>query len=233
MGPTTRARALDALALTWVVVWVVAALLLGSATWGLGSVTDSARSAASVADQAGKALEDLGGVPLVPDAIGERGTAIRDQGASIDAQALSARSSIHRVAVGLGVAVFAAATAPVWLVHLPLRARRRRTARSVLARLDGGRAGSAPGRDPTSDRRAMTAYLAHRAVATMPPTRLLALSADPAGDLAAGRHDALARAELERLGIDAHHLDGPRRHGAPAADGATAMPQQDRPGSRW
>ncbi len=229
MGPTTRARALDALALTWVVVWVVAALLLGSATWGLGSVTDSARSAASAADQAGEALEDLGDVPLVPDAIGERGTAIRDQSASIDAQALSARSGVHRVAVGLGVAVFAAATAPVWLVHLPLRARRRRTVSSVLARLDGA-VGSTPGCDPARDRRVMSAYLAHRAVATMPPTRLLALSADPVGDLAAGRHDALARAELGRVGIDAHRLDGPRRRGA---TGPTGAPEQDRPGGRW
>lgn len=229
MGPTTRARALDALALTWVVVWVVAALTLGSATWGLGSVTDSARSAASAADQAGEALENLGDIPLVPDATGELGTSIRERGASIEAQALSARSSIHRVAVGLGIAVFTAATAPVWLVHLPLRARRRRTVSSVLARLDG-RTGPAPGRDPAADRRAMTAYLAHRAVATMPPARLLALSADPAGDLAAGRHDALARAELERLGIAAHRLDGPRRQ---SATGATGAPERDRPGGQW
>ncbi len=209
MGSARRARALDALAVLWVLVWLVAATVLGSATWGLADMTDTARSAASAADQAGRALEDLGDLPLVPDRTGELGASIREQGASIETQALTARSSIHRVAVGLGVAVFAAATAPVWLVHLPVRARRQRAIAGVLAHLGGG--------DGGRERDAMAAYLAHRAVATMPPPRLLAVSGDPAGDLAAGRHDALARAELTRLGIDPHRLDGPRHPPAHAA----------------
>jgi hypothetical protein len=45
------------------------------------------------------------------------------------------------------------------------------------------------------------AYLALRAVQSLPADRRLDVSADPWGDLAAGRHRALADAELRRVGV--------------------------------
>ena len=221
VGTTRRARTLDALALAWVALWVVVAVALGSAAWGLGDVTDAARQAASGTDQAGRAVEELGDLPLVPDRVGTLGGSIRDSAGRLDDQALAARTSIHRLAVGLAGSVFAVATAPVWLVHLPLRARRARAVASLRALLapapavrPGDRVGPR-GRpreaevDPDDGRQrqaAASAYLAHRAVVHLPPQRLLAITADPAGDLAAGRHDALARAELARLGLDPRAL---------------------------
>lgn len=196
MGPSARARTLDVLAVAWVVLWVAAALALGSAAWGLGDVTDAARQAASGTDQAGRAVQQLGDLPLVPDRVAGLGASIRDSAASLDDQALTARSSIHRLAVGLAAAVFALATAPVWLVHLPLRARRARTVRAVRTFLRGS----------ATEGRA-EAWLAQRAVVHLAPARLLAITDDPAGDLAAGRHRALAGAELARLGLDPHLLD--------------------------
>lgn len=190
MGTSARARTLDVLAVTWVVLWVVVAAALGAAAWGVGDVTDAARQAATGTDQAGRAVEQLGDLPLVPDRVGELGGSIRESAASLDDRALTARSSIHRLAVGLAVAVFALATSPVWLVHLPLRARRARTVRAVRAFLGGP---AAPGR--------AEAWLAQRAVVHLAPERLLAITDDPAGDLAAGHHEALARAELRRLGL--------------------------------
>ena len=47
----------------------------------------------------------------------------------------------------------------------------------------------------------MRALLAHRAVATLTPSQLMSITADPHGDLTAGRHRDLALAELRRLGI--------------------------------
>lgn len=202
MGTSTPARTLDVLAVVWVALWVVAALALGSAAWGLGDVTDAARQAASGTDQAGRAVEQLGDLPLVPDRVGELGVSIRESAASLDVRALDARSSIHRLAVALAVAVFALATSPVWLVHLPLRARRARTVRAVRAFLGHP---VAPGR--------AEAWLAQRAVVHLPPDRLLAITDDPVGDLAVGRHDALARAELARLGMSPSLL-GPAPVGA-------------------
>ena len=221
MGTTRRARTLDALAAAWVALWVVVAIALGSAAWGLGDVTDAARQAASGTDQAGRAVEQLGDLPLVPDRVGALGGSIRDSAGRLDEQALAARTSIHRLAVGLAGSVLAVATAPVWLVHLPLRARRARAAASLRALLgpvpavrpggdrvgpqgaDGARAhpDDAPGR-----RAAASAYLAHRAVVHLSPRHLLEITDDPAGDLAAGHHDALARAELARLGVDPRAL---------------------------
>lgn len=210
MGTTPRARVLDVLAVVWVVAWLVAAVALGSAAWGVGDVTDAARQAASGTDQAGRAVEELGDLPLVPDRVGELGGSIRESAASLDDRALDARSSIHRLAVALAVAVFALATAPVWLVHLPLRSRRARAVRAVRAFLDRP---AAPGR--------ARAWLAQRAVVHLPPDRLLAITDDPAGDLAAGRHDALARAELARLGLSPSLL-GPSPAGSSPAGRAAA-----------
>lgn len=202
---TGTARALDVLAVAWVVLWLVAAVALGSAAWGVGDVTDAARQAASGTDQAGRAVEELGDLPLVPDRVGELGGSIRESAASLDDRALDARSSIHRLAVALALAVFALATSPVWLVHLPLRARRARTARAVRAFL--GRS-AAPGR--------AQAWLAQRAVVHLPPERLMAITDDPAGDLAAGRHEVLARAEMARLGLSPSLL-GPSPAGSSPA----------------
>ena len=239
MGTTRRARALDALALAWVALWVVVAIALGSAAWGLGDVTDAARQAASGTDQAGRAVQQLGDLPLVPDRVGALGASIRDSAGRLDDQALAARTSIHRLAVGLALAVLAVATAPVWLVHLPLRARRARAVASLRAMLapapalrPGDRVGLGrpEGAAPDDGRRrqaAASAYLAHRAVVHLPPQRLLTLTADPAGDLAAGRHDALARAELARLGLDPRSL-GP----APVVATARTVPD-DRADTSW
>jgi hypothetical protein len=48
--------------------------------------------------------------------------------------------------------------------------------------------------------REANAVLAHRAVALLPFRQLMRASADPVGDLAAGRHEALAAAMLRRAG---------------------------------
>lgn len=242
-GTTRRARTLDALALAWVALWLVVAFALGSAAWGLGDVTDAARQAASGTDQAGRAVEELGDLPLVPDRVGALGASIRDSAGRLDDQALAARTSIHRLAIGLALAVLAVATAPVWLVHLPLRARRARAVASLRAMLGpapavhrGDRAGPSPeaGADPDEPvrRAAASAYLAHRAVAHLPPQRLLAITADPAGDLAAGRHDALARAELARLGLDPQAL-GPAVPAPGRRAAARTVPHDDRADTSW
>ena len=66
----------------------------------------------------------------------------------------------------------------------------RRQVNDVVSAL---RAGSGPELD---------AQLAHRAVANLSLRELAQISSDPVGDLAGGRHQNLAAAELRRLGIE-------------------------------
>jgi hypothetical protein len=77
-------------------------------------------------------------------------------------------------------------------IYLPPRLAYRADVAALRRRLDTG---------PLDD--ALTAYLARRAVDRLPYQQLAVLTADPEGDLAAGRHETLARAELDRLGLRA------------------------------
>ena len=91
----------------------------------------------------------------------------------------------------LGFSIALIPSAPVLFLYIPGRIaveRERRALRRAVARHYDA---------------AMEELLAHRAVVHLPYQRLQEVSADPAEDLATGQHAALARAELERLGLQA------------------------------
>jgi hypothetical protein len=181
---------LDGVAVFWVVFWLAVGLATGAQMWQLTSLSDTAEVSATAVDSAGEALESLGQLPLVGETPGELGAEVRAAAAEIAGSAQQTREDVRRLAVLLGLAVFLIPISPVLGLYLPLRLRRGAHVAAIRRELSHGHAG-----------RAFDAYLAHRAVSSMRYGELLAVSDDPAADLAAGRHRALADAELDRLGL--------------------------------
>jgi len=100
----------------------------------------------------------------------------------------------------LAVAVGAAPTLPLIALFVPLRRARIREVRAVRKGLREAAAGS-----PFDE------FLAHRAAERLPYDALRRVSGDPWADLASGHYQALANAELKRIGIRRPRAKGPAR----------------------
>lgn len=191
MGPRGR-RALDGLVIFWVSLWVVLGVLTAYETRQLTSVADAAEASAVAADRAGEALQSFASLPVVGDDAGELGDGVREASDRVRIDAAESRVTVARLAVLLGISIALIPVTPVLWIYLPARMAYRADVTALRRRL------AVTGRDD-----ALTAYLAHRAVDRMPYRAVFAVSDDPAGDVRSGRHEALARAELERLGLTA------------------------------
>ncbi len=192
-------RLLDGLVLLWVALWVVLGVSTGYEIRQLTSVSDSAEASALAADRAGEALQSLRGLPFVGDDAGELGDEVRAAAQEVSADAAETRVTVKRLGVLLGTAIALLPLTPVLWSYLPARLARRRDVGALRRRLAS---------EPPDE--GITAYLAHRAVDRLPYQHLRALTDDPVGDLSAGRHDVLARAELDRLGLTSRDR-GPAR----------------------
>jgi hypothetical protein len=129
-------------------------------------------------------------VPLVGDRIAETAAPVREAGDNARRSALQSRQAAHDLSWLLGVAIALLPTLPVLGLYLPARVALVRDRRAIARAV---RDGSDAGLEET---------LARRAVVNLPFHRLREVSAAPLDDLARGRHGALARAELRRLGLD-------------------------------
>lgn len=214
----TTVRTLDGVLLFWVVLWLAIGLWTGYHMWQLtglsASTVDSGRSLRTAADAFGR----LGDLPVVGDTVRPLSQRIAGTADGIVTSGQQAERSIRGLSVLIGLAVALGPSAPVLLLYLPARAARRREVREVRAALR-----SAPG-DPR-----LRAFLAQRAVQHLGTAQLLAITPDPVGDVSGGRHDALARAELARLGVRDTWTDEP----TPASTGGSRTPPSapDRPGA--
>lgn len=190
---TTDARALgvlDGFVVFWVALWIAIGLITGSQIWQLSSVSDSARASASAADTAGEALQSFSGVPVIGDRSRQLGDQVRAAAEQVRAGAADTEVTLHRLGILLAVSIILIPLSPVFGMYLPLRISRAKEVRALRRRL----------RDGTPDA-SLRAYLAQRAVDLLPYQQIHAVSDDPVGDLRAGRHDALAGAELARMGL--------------------------------
>lgn len=187
----TRALAvLDGFVVFWIALWIVVGLLTGSQVWRLSSVSDSAQASAVAVDTAGEALQSFSGLPLVGDRSGRLGDDVRAAADQVRVSAAQTDVTLHRLGLLLGASIILIPLTPVFGMYLPNRLTRGREVRALRRRLRRG------AMDPP-----LQAYLARRAVDVLPYQQLRLVTADPTGDLQAGRHDALARAELARLGL--------------------------------
>ncbi len=183
-------RTWDGLVIFWVVLWAVVGVGVGWALFGLTGVADSTVESGRALQAAGRALSDLSNVPVIGDRTGQFGAQVTSTANGIVANATMARASVRGLAVLIGLVVGLAPSGPVVLIYLPSRIERRRELTALRRALGTGPLGGT-----------LQSLLAHRAIANVAFARLQTVSEDPAADLAAGRHQDLALAELARLGL--------------------------------
>jgi len=183
-------RRWDAVVVAWVLFWLIAGVIAGYEIWQLTALSQSTVDSGQGLQRAGDALRRLGDTPVIGEKTGQIGDQISQTAAGIIVGGQRASSSIKGMSLVIGLAVALIPTGSVLGSYLPGRRTRSRDVAAIRTAL--GHAGlTGP----------LEAYLAQRAVSFLPITALLQVTEDPHGDLSAGRHRALASAELGRLGI--------------------------------
>ena len=184
----------DLLMVLWVTGWIFVAVRVGFDVRSLGHLPGTLRSAGRAVETTGSGLASLGHLPFVGHSLAAIGHRVSRTGRSTELTAASTGNSIDQLSVLLPIVVALLPLVPVLVVYLPLRVQRLRESRTVMQLLR---------QSGTADLRR---FLAHRAVTTLSFHRLEAVTGDPWADLEAERYDALAHAELERLGLHAKTL---------------------------
>ena len=183
----------------WVTLWVTVGVLVTSNISDLDRLPDTLDTAASALDQTASGIRQFEDLPFVGGNIASVAEEIESTAGEARSGADEARESIGQVAWLLGIIVVAIPTVPVLAAYLPWRIARVREIRSVKRAL------------ARRDRDQVLEHLAHRAVTTLPLHRLMEVTDAPWRDLHEGRHERLAVAELERLGIALPDLPAPAR----------------------
>ncbi|MEU8230454.1 hypothetical protein AB0C12_12745 [Actinoplanes sp. NPDC048967] len=181
---------IDGLVLFWLLLWTAVGVWVGLSLWELAAIGDTLVQSGRTLDSAGEVLQDAGGLPLVGRWPGQLGDQVRATAAEIVGSGHDASAYGRRLAVLLAVTVGIAPVVPVLAPYLPARIARRREVAALTRLL----------RDPAR-RRMADFYLAHRAVDMVPLHRLQRVTDDPWRDLTDGLPQALADAELIRLGL--------------------------------
>lgn len=174
----------------WAIVWIALAAATAYELYVLRDLADTLTKTGVAVDTAAKALQAVAGIPFVGGEVHALADQARAAGDSAVASGQSSRGTTTDLAVLIGVAIALIPTVPVLGLYLPLRSAWRRERRAVV------RALAERPDDPV-----LAEYLARRAVGNLPYARLRTVSEHPWVDLREGRFDALARAELVRLGI--------------------------------
>jgi hypothetical protein len=189
----------DGVVVFWIALWLVMGAWTGYQIWQLTDLSVSTQDAGHALESAGSALQAMADTPLIGEATGQIGDRVVETATSIVSGGASAGASIRALSVLIGLTVCLAPTGPVLFFYLPGRVRRSHEVSEITAAMqDGG---------PT---KALEAHLALRAVSNLRFSELMDLTDDPWADLSTGRHSALARAELARLGLGPIHSSSAR-----------------------
>jgi hypothetical protein len=186
---------LDVLAVLWTAAWVLAGWAVYQLVSQLLVVADAISRTGMTFNDWLNAFENAvpGNIPGVSGALSSLAAALqRAAGDPLVQRGMQAHDAIQHVAVALGLFVGLLPVVTVTGLYLIWRVR---DVRELTAAVAFVRVAERTGRV-----REANAVLAHRAVALLPFRQLMRASADPIGDLAAGRHDALAAAMLRRAG---------------------------------
>ncbi len=187
-------RALDAAALAWTVAWIAIAVVIALEVQDLGELSDTVATVGGAAEATGSALGVFGDLPVVggavADALAAPAAEIQEAGQNAQESAESTQRSVDVLSVLLGLAVALIPSASLLVLYLPARVARTREARAVEA-----------ARREAADDPVFHEFLARRAAHNLSFRQLDRVTAEPWRELAEGRFDRLARAELERLGL--------------------------------
>ena len=200
-GARAREIAVDIATLAWIVLWVT----IGIRVYGfLANLAEAGRLVQrgglelyTAGDSLGGAFE---GIPLVGEGAA---SGIRDAFAAAGDPLVAFGTDLERALIAIAVLVallVAAAGIVPWLNrYVPWRVERwsrLNAATRVIRRRRFAKSTPVP-------RKEIERLLASRALHRLEYDELLQFSPDPFGDWSTGRHDRLARAELERTGLRA------------------------------
>jgi hypothetical protein len=183
-------RLLDLAAVVWTISWIVLAIAVGREVRDLRQLSDTVIVAGVAVEETGDLVASLADVPFVGSRVGEVAERVRAAGASARVSGRASRESTDDLSVLLAVAIGLVPTLPLIGLYAPLRLAWARERRAIRRALVAGPAGSFPDE-----------FLARRAVQSLGYQELREVTADPWGDLAAGRYGPLADRELLRLGL--------------------------------
>jgi hypothetical protein len=196
---------LDVVLVVWIAAWIVLGLRVRDEVRGLTQLSDTVGAAGSTLDRAGRQLDTLRGLPFVGDRIHDVGRQLTQAAASANESARTSRGHIQSLSVLLAVAIGAAPTVPLVALYVPLRRTRIREVRAIRKAM----------RRATGDG-VFDEFLARRAAERLSYDALLRVSPNPWNDLKEGRYQALADAELKRLGIRRRRPRSPRPRSVPS-----------------
>lgn len=189
--PRKRTRQIiqDAILLGWILMWVLFGSVAHDVVAKLAEPAASvARNSDSLSDSLAEISDQVDGVPVVGGALEEPFSSSSRAAAAVARESREQRELFLTAALWIGLFIAVGPIAVSLLLYLPFRIRwvRQATAADRI-RLD-----------------ADDLYLfALRAVANRPFTELRKATPDPGAALAAGDYAALARLELEQLGLKA------------------------------
>jgi len=189
----------DASTLVWLTIWITLGVRLYGLLANLAEsgrlVRDGGIGITGAGESIGTALE---GVPLVGEGVAN---GIRGAFAAAGDPIVEFGSDLERlliiVAALLGTLLVAVAIVPWLNRYLPWRIARWRRLNAAARVIRGCRRGRA---EPIADA-TLESLLASRAIHRLEYDELLEFSPDPFGDWVTGRHDRLAMAELDRVGL--------------------------------
>lgn len=195
--PSRRRReiAADVATWAWVALWSVVAYRIHEAIAGFAEAGRALeRGGAAIQAAGGQVGSSLEGVPLVGEGIGDVArrafSGAGEPFVFVGAEFVDLITLIARV---LALLVLAVALVPWLSRYVPWRAARLaqlRSATTAIRKRPGG-----------ATLESIDRLLASRALHRLSWEELLTHSRDPLGDFAAGRYAALARAELEAVGL--------------------------------
>jgi hypothetical protein len=191
--PRSEARlihALDVAVVLWVAGWIVLAVFVGREVRDLRELSDTVVLAGVAVEDTGELLAMLDNVPFIGGQVGDVAQEVQEAGASARQSGRESRDSTEDLSVLLALSIGLIPTLPLLGLYAPLRIAWTRDVRSVRRALV-----------ESSAEAVLNEFLARRAAANLSFDDLRAVTADPYGDLAAGRFDGLANRELERLGL--------------------------------
>jgi hypothetical protein len=186
---------LDLMVVLWTVGWAAAGWTVYQTVAGLQVIADAISRTGATFNDWVHAFESAvpGGIPGLSGAMRNLAAVLRrTAGDPLIQSGMQAHDTIQHLAIALGLFVGLLPILTVTGFYLLWRGR---DVRELSAAVQFVRAAERGGRV-----REANAVLAHRAVALLPFRQLMRASPDPIGDLAAGRHEALAAAMLRRAG---------------------------------
>lgn len=200
-GSRVREVAADVVTVLWLTIWISLGVRLYGFLAHLAEAGQLVREGGAGITGAGETIGSaLEGIPLVGEGAAE---GIRGALAGAGAPLVTFGTDLERllliVSALLGLLLVAVAVVPWLNRYLPWRIAKWRRLNAAATAIRGARRGRV---DPIPEA-ALQSLLASRALHRLEYDELLEFTSDPFGDWIAGRHERLAMAELDRVGLSA------------------------------